>query len=76
MALSEDLEQFDVRREVVVFDAGAEATLGEPETDNFLAEHMQIAFGKPGGIRLVDGDLSDVFLVYGWRRHAYALGGG
>ena len=61
VALSEDLEAFDVMGEVVVFDAGAEATLGEPETDNFLAEHMQIAFGKPGGIRLADGDLMTYF---------------
>ena len=75
VALSDDLESFDLGRiEVVVFDAGAEATLGEPETDNFLAEHMQIAFGKPGGIRLADGESDDVFLVYGRRRHAHALG--
>jgi sialidase-1 len=61
VALSDDLETFDVEGQVVVFDAGAEATLGEPETDNFLAEHMQIAFGKPGGIRLADGNLMTYF---------------
>ena len=61
VALSDDLETFDLDGQVIVFDAGAEATLGEPETDNFLAEHMQIAFGKPGGIRLDDGDLMTYF---------------
>ena len=61
VALSEDLETFDVEGQAVVFDAGTEATLGEPETDNFLAEHMQIAFGKPGGIRLGGGDLMTYF---------------
>ena len=40
-----------------LFDAGAEATFGDPEHDNFLAEHMLIAFGKPGGRRLDDGTL-------------------
>jgi len=60
VALSENLSEFD--REIVIFDAGTEATLGEPENDNFLAEHMQIAFGKPGGICLTNGDL----LAYFW----------
>ena len=57
VALTENLERFDVEREIVVFDAGAEATLGAPETENFLSEHMQIAFGKPGGVLLADGTL-------------------
>ena len=61
VALSEDLEHFDVAHEVVIFDAGREATLGDPENDNFLAEHMKIAFGKPGGIILPDGDLMTYF---------------
>ena len=62
VALTEDLATFDTERELVVFDAGTEATLGEPSHQNFLAEHMLIAFGKPGGIQLGDGDL----LVYFW----------
>jgi len=57
VALSEDLTTFDTANELVVFDSGAEATLGTPDHDNFLAEHMLIAFGKPGGRRLDDGTL-------------------
>ena len=57
VALTADLATFDLEDEVVVFDAGAEATLGETTHDNFLAEHMLIAFGKPGGILLPGGDL-------------------
>ncbi len=57
IALTDDLANYDVENEVVVFDAGAEATLGEPEHENFLAEHIKIAFGKPGGIRLSTGTL-------------------
>ena len=57
VALTEDLERFDTDHEVVAFDAGAEATLGETDHENFLAEHMLIAFGKPGGRRLDDGTL-------------------
>jgi len=52
VALSEDLATFDTERELVVFDAGTEATLGEPSHQNFLAEHMLIAFGKPGASSL------------------------
>ena len=55
VALTRDLSHYDVEHEIVVFDAGDEATLGEPEHENFLAEHMQIAFGKPSGIVLADG---------------------
>ena len=62
LALTEDLSSFDVDNEVVVFDAGAEATLGDPRHENFMAEHMLIAFGKPGGVLLPDGDL----LTYFW----------
>ncbi len=62
VALTEDFEKFDLENQVVVFDAGTEATFGEPESENFLAEHMLIAFGKPGGILLADGDL----LTYFW----------
>ena len=52
LAITEDLSNFDVDHEVVVFDAGREATLGKPKTENFLAEHMLIGFGKPGGVLL------------------------
>ncbi len=55
VALTRDLTRYDVEHEIVVFDAGDEATLGEPEHENFLAEHMKIAFGKPSGTVLPDG---------------------
>ena len=61
VAITEDLSTFDLENEAVVFDAGAEATLGDPEGENFLAEHMLIAFGKPGGVLLPDGDLMTYF---------------
>ncbi len=60
VALSEDLQNYS--GEITVFDAGAEAALGTPESDNFLAEHLLIAFGKPGGVQLKDGDL----LIWYW----------
>ena len=62
MALTEDLSAFDTESEIVGFNTGVEATLGKTEHENFLAEHMFIAFGKPGGIQLDEGDL----LVYYW----------
>ncbi len=62
VALTEDLSTYDLDNEVVVFDAGREATLGNPDHENFLAEHMLIAFGRPGGVLLSDGDL----LTYFW----------
>ncbi len=62
LAVTEDLSHFDVVHEVVVFDAGKEATLGKPKTENFLAEHMLIGFGKPGGVLLLNGDI----LTYFW----------
>ncbi len=61
VALTADLCNFDVDNEAVVFDAGAEATLGDPESENFLAEHLLIAFGKPGGVVLPDGDIMTYF---------------
>jgi hypothetical protein len=57
VAVTEDLESYDVEHQITLFDAGAEATFGRPQHDNFLAEHMLIAFGKPGGRRLDDGTL-------------------
>ena len=62
VALTADLTNYDADTEIVVFDAGAEATLGTPDSDNFLAEHMLIAFGRPGGTRFPDGDL----MTYYW----------
>lgn len=62
VALSEDLTNFDIEHQATVFDAGAEATLGTPQHDNFLAEHMLIAFGKPAGRRLDD----DTLLIWFW----------
>ena len=61
VALTRDFSTYDLENEVVVFDAGAEATLGDPQSENFLAEHMLIAFGKPGGLLLPDGELMTYF---------------
>ena len=61
VALTEDLSNFDTDNEAVVFDAGAEATLGDPGHPDFLAEHMLIGFGKPGGVLLANGDLMTYF---------------
>jgi hypothetical protein len=57
VALTEDLERYDVEHEVVIFGAGNEAILGEPERDNALTLNMAQGFGKPGGVLLPDGDL-------------------
>lgn len=62
IAVMQDLERFDVENEIIIFDAGAEATLGKPETDNFLAEHLTIGFDLPCGVQLHDGTV----LVYFW----------
>ena len=62
ITVTEDLSTFDLDHEVVVFDAGAEATLGKTDHHNFLAEHMLIGFGKPGGVLLNDGTI----LTYFW----------
>ena len=62
IALTADLETYDVENELVVFDAGAEASLGTPDSENFLAEHLLIGFGKPGGVTLPDDDL----MIYFW----------
>lgn len=61
VAVTEDLSHFDVENEVVVFDAGAEATFGETDHDNFLAEHLLIGFGKPKGIVLREGAILTFF---------------
>jgi hypothetical protein len=61
VAVSEDLSNFELENEVVAFDAGAEATLGQTDHENFLAEHMLIAFGKPNGNVLSNGDLLTSF---------------
>ena len=61
VAISEDLSNFDVAQETTVFDAGNESVFGQPITDNFLAEHMQIAFGKPVGVRLGKDQLLTTF---------------
>ena len=62
VALSRDLSGFDLDTELVVFNANAEATLGQPDHEDFLAEHLQIGFGKPSAILLDDGTL----LAYFW----------
>ena len=62
VAISEDMSNFDVDQEAVIFDAGVEATLGDPEGKNFLEEHLLITFGKPVGKQLPSGDI----LTYFW----------
>jgi len=61
LAISDDLTRFDVTGQLTLFDAGVEATLGTTEHENFLAEHMLIGFGKPGGILLAEGTLMTWF---------------
>lgn len=61
VAISEDLEHFDRANEVVVFDAGAEALLGVPESDAFFAHHQKIGFGKPAGHFAADGTIVTYF---------------
>lgn len=61
VALSEDLEHFDVDNKVVAFDAGREAILGNPGPTS-LAINMAQGFGRPRGTLLADGSL----LVYLW----------
>jgi len=60
VALSSNLVHY--ADEITVFDARAEASLATAQSENFLAEHLLIAFGKPGGVQLADGDL----LVWYW----------
>ncbi len=62
VAVTEDFSNFDTDHKAVVFDAGAEAALGVPESDQFLAEHMLIGFGKPAGHLQTDGTI----LTYFW----------
>ena len=57
VAISDDLTTFDLENEITIFDAVAEATLGVPENDNFLTQHMLVGFGKPEGILLNDGTI-------------------
>ncbi len=60
VALSNNLSHFE--HDLYIFDAGAEASMGKPENETFLAEHLKIAFGKPGGTLLPSGEL----LVWFW----------
>jgi hypothetical protein len=62
LALSRDLSHFNLDDELIVFDAKTEATRGEADHENYLAEHLQIGFGKPSAIVLDDGTL----LAYFW----------
>ena len=57
VAISDDLTTFDLENEITIFDAATEATLGVPENENFMTQHMLIGFGKPGGILLNDGTI-------------------
>lgn len=55
VAVSRGLSKFD--DEVVVFDTGDEALIGEPDRADVLATNMAQGFGKPGGVILPSGDL-------------------
>ena len=57
VALSRSLAQFDLDNEIVVFDAGAESSIGQSDRESFLAEHQRIGFGKPHGFRMRSGHL-------------------
>ena len=57
VAVTDDLSTYATDREAVIFDAGAEAALGNADHDNFLATHMLIGFGKPAGMLLGNGDI-------------------
>jgi predicted neuraminidase len=61
VAVSDDLSTYQRDEELTVFDAGAEATFGKSDHENFLAEHLLIAFGKPQGILDDDGTLLTFF---------------
>ena len=61
VAITEDLENYDVENQAVVFRAGEE-TMTAQAVDEFIDAHQKIAFGRPWGILLPDGDL----LVYFW----------
>ena len=62
IATTSNLSTFDLDNEIVLFDAGQEATHKRSRNDNFLDEHLGIAFGKPSGILLNDGSI----LTYFW----------
>ena len=61
VAITEDLENYDIENQAVVFRAGEE-TMTAKAVDEFIDAHQKIAFGRPWGILLPDGDL----LVYFW----------
>ncbi|MCA9117865.1 MAG: exo-alpha-sialidase [Planctomycetaceae bacterium] len=62
LARSTDLETFDIDNQLTLFSAGEEASLGTTDHENFLAEHLLIAFGRPEGHLAADGTL----LTYFW----------
>ena len=61
VAITEDLEFYDIEHQVTVFRAGRE-TVTSPAVDEFIDAHQKIAFGRPWGTLLPDGDL----LVFFW----------
>ena len=63
VALSEDLSNYDLKNEMVVFDAQAEIVLPVTEDAEFCAVgNVDVMFGRPGGILLPDKDI----LVFFW----------
>ena len=61
VALSEDFVNFDTQTEVVVFDAGDDATVSEARSDAALDINLAIGFGRPFGTTLPNGDLYVTF---------------
>ena len=57
LAVSSDLQTFDLDGQLTLFSAGAEATTGTTTHENFFAEHLLIAFGRPEGHLAADGTL-------------------
>jgi len=57
LAVSYDLSEYDLEHELVVFDAACETTTGKAASDTVLNKNLKIAFGRPNGVRLPDGDL-------------------
>ena len=62
IAITGDLSAFDLDNEIVLFSAGQEAAHKRDKNENFLDEHLGIAFGKPSGILLNDSSI----LIYFW----------
>ena len=57
LAVNRDHSEYDLDHEIVVFDAGGETTTGKAAIDTVLNKNLKVAFGRPNGVRLPNGDL-------------------